>query len=540
MLGAQRSDVCVTEGCSVARRFAIGFALLLVAMGALAADRSQPASKRSLSRSYLASAQKALAAGDAAAAREQLNLALQSDSTYAAAHLLLGLIEFKEGNILSAIQRYKKALTLEPNSYSGHYNLALAYLRQRRLQDGRAELERAVRLDPHQSDAAYDLGVVLLELRDPSAALPYLVRARTLNPQQPDVAFNIVRAELEAGRISDARREAQAAAGTLESDWQWNAAVGQLFFKNAQPKDAVNYFRQANLIRPADPEIRRQLAAAYLASGEPKQVLDLIQEATTDEDHYLRGSAYYLGHQYSDADRESELALALAPENPRAMVLRVQLLQRAGQQGAALELAKKAIALSPKWDEPHYLAGVSLFYIRHYGEASQNLARAIDLNPKSARALFLNGIALASQEKVAEAEQSIRRAIALQPKNARFHCHLGILLMRKSDYASAEESFRKAVALAPEYGLSHYELGKILARSNQLNAAAEELNQAVTRDPSLGSAYYQLSRVYARLGDTENAQRVLAEFQKLYREQTNESQELTNDARKETESSEVP
>ena len=147
---------------------------------------------------------------------------------------------------------------------------------------------------------------------------------------------------------------------------------------------------------------------------------------------------------------------------------------------------------------------------------------------------------MASQERVAEAEQSIRRAIALQPKNARFHCHLGILLMRKSDYASAEESFRKAVALAPEYGLSHYELGKILARSNQLNAAAEELNQAVTRDPSLGSAYYQLSRVYARLGDTENAQRVLAEFQKLYREQTNESQELTNDARKETESSEVP
>jgi Flp pilus assembly protein TadD len=539
MSSGRRLGFCPTAGCSAARLLAIGFLSLQVSVVAFPTD-APPVPNRVLARSYLANAQKAFVAGDSATAREKLQLALRADSKYVDAYLLLGLVDFKGGETASAIEHYRKALALQPNSYSGHYNLALAYLKQRRLQDGRAELERAVKLDPHQPDAAYDLGVVLLELGNPSAALPHLVRARTLNPQRPDVAFNIVRAELEAGRTSEARGEAQSAAKQMVSDFQWNAAVGQLFLRNAQPRDAVIYFRQANLIRPADPEIRRQLAGAYLASGEPKQVLDLIQEAQTDEDHYLRGSAYYLDHQYADADRESELALALAPENPRAMVLRVRVLQRTGQQDAALELAKKATALSPEWDEPYYLAGVSLFYIRHYSEASQNLARAVELNPKSARALFLEGIALASQEKVVEADQSIRRAIALQPKNARFHCHLGILLMRKNDYAAAEESFRKAVELAPGYGLSHYELGKILARSNRLKAAAEELNQAVARDPSLGSAYYQLSRVYARLGDNENSQRVLAEFQRLYREQTNESQELADDARKETESSEVP
>jgi tetratricopeptide (TPR) repeat protein len=538
MSSGRRFGFCPNAGCSAARLLAIGFLSLQVSVVAFPTD-APPVPNRGLARSYLANAQKAFAAGDSATAREKLQLALRTDSKYADAYLMLGLVDFKGGETASAIQHYKKALALQP-SYSGHYNLALAYLKQHRVQDGRAQLERAVKLDPHQPDAAYDLGVVLLELGNASAALPHLVRARTLNPQRPDVAFNIVRAELEAGRISEARGEAQSAAKEMVSDFQWNAAVGQLFLRNAQPRDAVTYFRQANLIRPADPEIRRQLAGAYLASGEPKQVLDLIQEAQTDEDHYLRGSAYYLDRQYADADRESAQALALAPENPHALVLRVRLLQRAGQQDAALELAKKATSLSPAWDEPYYLAGVSLFYIRHYSEASQNLARAVELNPKSARALFLEGIALASQEKVAEAEQSIRRAIALQPNNARFHCHLGILLMRKNDYAAAEESFRKAVELAPGYGLSHYELGKILARSNRLKAAAEELNQAVARDPSLGSAYYQLSRVYARLGDNENSQRVLAEFQRLYREQTNESEELADDARKETESSEVP
>ena len=104
----------------------------------------------------------------------------------------------------------------------------------------------------------------------------------------------------------------------------------------------------------------------------------------------------------------------------------------AGQQEAALELAKKAIAAAPEWDEPYYLAGISLYYIRRYVEAGDSLARAVEINPNSSRALFLEAIALVSQDKREEAEQSLRRAIALQPNNARVRCHLGILLMRSN------------------------------------------------------------------------------------------------------------
>src|SRR5205085_2397982 len=166
---------------------------------------------------------------------------------------------------------------------------------------------------------------VLLELRDPSAALVHLRRARTLKPR-PDVDFNIVRAEIEAGRVSQARADAENAAQVLGSDFQWNAAIGQLFLKNAQPKEAAVYLRN-------------------------------------------------------------------------------RLLQRAGQQDAALEMAKKATTLAPNWDEPYYLAGVSYYFKRLYDEAAQSLGRAVELNPNSARALFLEAIALANRGKIQEAEE---------------------------------------------------------------------------------------------------------------------------------------
>lgn len=454
--------------------------------------------------------------------------------------MLLGLTEFQRGATADSIQHYRRALELQPRSYSGHYNLALAYLRVHKVQEARAQLEQAVSLDARQADAAYDLGIVLLELGEPSAALAQLRRARSLNPKRPDVAFNIVRAQLEAGRIWDARAEAQSSAKHFGSDFQWSAAIGQLFLQKAKPKDATSYLLQASRIHPDDIEIRHQLAVAYLESGQPNEVLSIIREPKSPDEYYLRASAYYVSHNFPEADQESELAMAVAPENPHLLALRARLLQRAGQQDEALLMAQKATTLAPNWDEPYYLAGVSYYFIRRYEQAEQSLARAIELNPNAPRALFLESIALANLRKIDDAERCLRRAIALQPMNARLHCHLGILLARQNEYTKAKESFRKAIQLKPDYGLSHYELGKLLVNSKQLRPAAQELEQAVTHDPSLSAAYYQLARVYAKLGQTEKSEHLLAEFERLHQKEQHDSQAVDHavdeDTRKETES----
>lgn len=535
----RRHGLCWIVGRRATWLLVIGFISVHAAALARAAGAQQPSPGCEMALPYLTSAQAALTAADSATALEKLNRAMETAPNCADAYLLLGLTEFQRGETAKSIRDYKHALELQPRSYSGHYNLALAYVREHELQEARLHLEQAVKLDAGQADAAYDLGMVLLELGKASAALGQLRHARVLNPRRPDVAFNIVRAELEAGHVAEARAEAQHSAKHLGSDPRWSVGIGELFLRNGQPKDGVAYFREANRIRPDDTEIRRRLAVAYLESRQPEEVLNTIGEPKSPDDHYLRASAYYLSHRLPEADQESELALALAPDNPQILVLRTRLMQRAGQQDGALEVAQKAIALAPTWDEPYYLAGVSYYFIRHYEQADQSLTRALELNPNSTRALFLEAIALASQGKIDDAERCFRRAVALQPKNARFHCHLAILLARKNENTKAEESFRKAIQLKPDYALPHYELGKLLVNSKQLTQAAQELNQAITYDPGLGSAYYQLSRVYARLGETEKSQRALAEFEKLYRQQAKDSrsgdQALEEDARKETE-----
>jgi tetratricopeptide (TPR) repeat protein len=503
------------------------------------AEAQPPTSTCAKARPYITQAQAALAAGDSAAALSGLNHATEVDPRCAEAYLLLGLVEFHGGAIDESIQHYQRAVSLEPRSYSGHYDLALAYLKEHKLEEARTQLELAVSLDPRRADAAYDLGVLLLEMGDPSAALIKLRQARALDPQRADVSFNIVRAQLESGRVNEARTEAHESAKRFASDFQWNAAIGQLFLAKGQPKEAAPYLLQASRVRPEDAEIRHQLALAYLESGQADEVLETIPKAETSDDHYLRASAYYIAHRFPEADQESQLALAMAPENPPILILRARLLQRAGEQDEALVMAQKAITLAPNWDEPYYLAGVSYYFIRRYEQAEENLARAVELNPKSARALFLESIALANLGKVEDAERCLRQAIRLQPDDARLHCHLGILLARKNESQAAEDSFRKAIQLKPNYGLAHYELGKLLVSSKQLKPAAQELELAVKNDPSLTAAYYQLARVYTKLGETEKSQQALAEFEKLYQQEAHDSravdQALDDDARRATE-----
>lgn len=504
------------------------------------AAASQPAGKQQAipncvqARPYLTGAQTALSARDSAAALEILNRAVAIDPRCLDAHLLLGLTEFQRGDVAKSIQHYRQALKLDPRSYSAHYDLALAYLREKKLQLARGELEQAVVLDPKQADAAYDLGIVLLELKQPVAALRSLRRAHALTPERPDVSFNLVRAGLEAGRLEEARQAAKQAPARLISDFQWNAALGQEFLKHAQPNDALPYLRAANTARPADADVRNQLATAYLGSRQPDAVLELINAPTTADEHYLRASAFYQAHRFPDADQESDAALTLAPENPKVLALRVRLLQRAGQQEAALEMAHKVSALAPTWDEPFYLTGISQYLLRHYAEARQNLTRAFELNPRSATAIFMAALASAGEGEPREAERYLRHAIALQPDNARFHCHLGILLMRLNEYSKAEESLKRAAQLKPEYPLPHYELGKLSVYAKRWADAQQAFESTIAADAGFTSAYYQLARVYANLGEKEKSERVLAEFKKLHQKEMDDSAIVEEDAKRES------
>ena len=86
----------------------------------------------------------------------------------------------------------------------------------------------------------------------------------------------------------------------------------------------------------------------------------------------------------------------------------------------------------------------------------------------------------------------------------------------------------KSVALDPTFLDSHLQLGILYTQRGDYVAAIPELASAVRLDPKLATAYYHLAQAYSRTGEKALASREFQTFQRLHREQTDESEKERN------------
>lgn len=158
--------------------------------------------------------------------------------------LTLGMLYGQHRDYADALEPFRLAVGLDPDSYEASYNLGLTYFRLHRYVDSRAQLERAAALRPDIFEVNALLGSALYALGDDASAYGILDRANRLSPQNADV-----------------------------SRFLFNTAMG-LANRSLQRHDtagARKYLLRAAEVRPDDPQPHRQLAEIYAASGDREQ-----------------------------------------------------------------------------------------------------------------------------------------------------------------------------------------------------------------------------------------------------------------------------
>jgi len=100
---------------------------------------------------------------------------------------------FDAGDADHAIEKYRVALSLNPNNAMAHQRLGFLLYRVKRQQEEAMEHSRtAVRLEPRNPFAQFDLGAALFEHGDPTNALVHLTEATRLLPNGYDRHYNAV------------------------------------------------------------------------------------------------------------------------------------------------------------------------------------------------------------------------------------------------------------------------------------------------------------------------------------------------------------
>jgi tetratricopeptide (TPR) repeat protein len=491
------------------------------------------ASPAQLAQSHITRAKQLLAEHDFERGKSEIDEAIKIDPNSSEAYQLLGQISLQNGRVPEAVSAFERALKLKPDSFSAHYGLGMARLREQNIEAGIRELRTAVSLRPSDIDANYNLGVLLLDQGRPAAAITHLQKARALGGERADVAYNLIRAELACGKPDEAREVGMKAATSLGRDSTWLAAVGRLFLESHRLEDGIAYLERALILSPGAVETKRRLAAAYLETNQPGQVLSLINSPQSAEDYYLQASANYLLRQYDPATHDAESAVRMDPGNPQYMLLAARIDQHLGRNESALSMLEQAIKAAPKWAELYYSAGVSLYCEKRYAEAGKYLRKSLTLQPDFPRALFLYSVSLVSEGNNEEGEEHLQKAIALDPGNVHFRYYLGEILIRENKLQDAEEAYRQAIRIDPKYAPLHYQLGKILLRFNHPDLAAKETEEAIRYDPGLAEAYYQLIQAYNKLGEKEKSSRAASIFATLKKRDAGDKDQFYNNVKKE-------
>lgn len=299
-----------------------------------------------------------------------------------------------------------------------------------------SEFREVIQLDPTASVGFVKLGNAYMESSQYGEAIPVLKKALEQNPDLPVIHQLLGYALLSQGYAAEAIPH-------LDKVHE-SGALGIAQVQTGHPSEAVSNLRAALEKTPNDPDLLYYLSQASEALSQ--QSLDALTAANPNSAraHQVRAHSYFVLHQFAEAEKEYQQALALRPDLP----------------GLHLELGQ-VYATSSQWSK-----------------AADNFLTETKLQPGNAEAAYRLGDAWMQQGKLQDALKELERADLLRPDNSDTLYALGKAAALTGDSAAAEHALTRVVAIendSPLAAQAHYSLAGVYRKQGKTQEAEREM-----------------------------------------------------------------
>ena len=368
--------------------------------------------------------QVALVRGEAVAAQQFAQQALDVDATSGEARLALGVALMRQPSRLDeAARAFETALrdesdTLHPQAYAW---LSLVRLAQDNFPIALQHARKATELAPQSAMARANLALVLFY------------------SSQPDKAETEARYALELNADSPAAR----------------VALGQALLAQGKTAEAERLAAQSVSLDPDLPQAR-----------------------------YLLGVANASRRDYTHAAHELQASLRLAPDFLPAASTLARVYNLMGRPGDAITTLQALLPLHGKTHAVQGALGEVLYEQGRYKEAALEYRKAIDSNPVSA--LYQDGLArtLLYTNQLSAAVVAAQKAVSMEPAVGQYHVTLGLAYEFSGLNAQAEREFRTALTFEPQNALALTQLA-YRHEGADLRPAASSFAQGFLLDPAV-------------------------------------------------------
>lgn len=366
-----------------------------------------------------------------------------------------GLRQHQTGRLVEATNSYTQVLAHAPRHFEALHMLGVIALQQGRMQEALDQIARAIAVDARQAAAHSNLGIALLRSDRLAQARAAFETAVQLNPRDANACANLGTVLMKLGDADAATvnfRRALSAGGSPELRNELAAALLQ----TGDPQGAARELQGLLRTHPTHAAAHNNLGIALERTGDLKRALQEFERAAALKPDFVdpRINLASLRQKTGKADearRGLEEVIRRHPGAASAHANLGALLRDEGLPEQALLSLRQALAIDPLLLEARLnLAGV-LLQTGQVQAAQSTIEGLVMDQPRSPDARVLLAQSRLAQGQLGDAEASLRLALELHPRHAEAHHVLGLVRMACGDAAGARASHEHAVALDPHH-----------------------------------------------------------------------------------------
>jgi tetratricopeptide (TPR) repeat protein len=460
-----------------------------------------------------------LYSGDMPKAETGAKAVLQKNPDHVRARVLLGKINFVQGNYQAAADELQAALALATD-FDVAYSLALADLELKKTSLATVLFDEMKNSLPEGAQLHMLIGRAFLATGYPQLATQEFERATTLDSKYPQVHFYLGLASLYSAQAPDVpRSESQLGLAKAETALQETIRLqpqdsraffylGRCYAAEEQWAKAADAYRSVIKLTPAAQQMDAAMAGAYEGLAEALHKLGKNTEADAESAKAQQLRTTLQKDRASAGVSDTEKAIGDTNQQElQSMMLR----PGDSEQYDAKAEAAYTKSVSLLLGQAYHNLGVMDARASRYAQAAEEFSQAAKWEP-SIPSLDRNwGLAAYRAERYDEAAAPLERALRSTPNDLSLREMLGLSYYMGDKFAESAATLRPVLDQLPDNAGLLYAAGTSLVRSGDAKNGARVFSRMLEKDQNVPAVHLMLGQAYAQ---EQNYPEALAEFAK--------------------------
>ncbi len=301
--------------------------------------------------------------------------------------------------------------------------------------------------------------------------------------------FNLANAYFTAGDMPNAERYFREAASGVNPDEEYTALLyvewATALHRLERSDEGLSVCREAEARGLRHPGLGFAAGYCHLNLGDYAAARAAFDKALVSDES---------SRKYSDISGDAGLS------SYKAMFGMALALKGLGEDGAAIDMCDKALALQPQWTEPMYLAAVCHSDMGNLNEAGDLLNRILELSPGHEKALERYTDILFALENWQQALTHYRQLQQMQPENGTILCNIAICQEHLGNWQEALNAWSEVADLTGPNAELLVNVGRVLTAMQAFGPAVDAYTEAIKLRPDYGNAYFNAGDLLYQLG----------------------------------------